>query len=149
MHSHDVKLRKWLQGPSFLLTDYYPAESITSGTDTVEKDKSGNIATVAENHVLTDLIERCGTWSKLKLVIMNCFLFCARCRKNSPSMTKLNSQAEQIILLHCQQTAFPDKYDSILRKQAATNSKILPLNPFLDVDDLLRARGPDCECYYS
>ena len=57
-------------------------------------------------------------------------------------MTELNSQAERIILLHCQQMTFTDEYDSRLRKQqVATNSKILLLNPFLDVDDLLRARG--------
>ena len=49
MPSDDIKL--WLQGPSFLLKYNYPAENITSGTDTVEDEESGNLATVAKNLV--------------------------------------------------------------------------------------------------
>ena len=78
-------------------------------------------------------------------VIMNCFLFCARCRNKSVTLEQdqLYSRAERIILRHCQQSAFPDEFNKIRRNEMIpANSKILPLNPYYDLDDdLLCARG--------
>ena len=78
-------------------------------------------------------------------VIMNCFLFCERCRKESTKLRhdQLYSRAERVILRQCQQTIFPDEFNKLTQNQLiAANSKILPLNPYHDLDDdLLRARG--------
>ena len=56
---------------------------------------------------------------------------------------QLHVLAENIILRHCHQSAFPDEFDKLRRNEMIpASSKILPLNPFYDLDDnLLRARG--------
>ena len=65
------------------MTDEYPEEPKNTETETADDEEPSILVIVTENDVLTNLIERCGKWSKLVHVIMNCFLFCARCRKKS------------------------------------------------------------------
>ena len=145
MLTDDVKLREWLQGPSFLLTDEYPKESRNTEPDTADDEEPSIFVTKADDHELTNLIERCGTWSKLVCVTMNCLLFSARCRKiaAAPGSNQLHAKPENVIFRHCQRLTFPDEFDKLTQNQIiSVNSKILSLNPYLDSnDDVLRARG--------
>ena len=91
MPTDDVKLREWLQGPSFLPTDDYPCEPQNTETDTADDEEPSILVTTTENNVLTDLVERCGKWSKLAHVIMNCFFFCSFAQDAGTSRSRSNT----------------------------------------------------------
>ena len=80
MPSDNGLMQDWMEGPSFLRTDHYPEES--KAENTVGDDSEIVLMTqAADKDPLCDLIDRCGTWKKLKRVIMRCLLFSERCRK--------------------------------------------------------------------
>ena len=137
-------MQNWLEGPSFLRTDHYPEES--KAEDTVGDDSEIVLMTQAsDKDPLCDLIDRCGTWKKLKRVIMRCLLFSERCRKTpvKADYSGLMEKAETILIRHCQKTSFPDETQRLQkREQVSSSSKLASLNPFIDEQHhIIRVRG--------
>ena len=109
MPSDNGLMQDWLEGPAFLRTDHYPEES--KAENTVGDDSEIVLLTqAADKDPLDGVIERCGTWSKLKRVIMRCLLFYERCRRreDAADCSRLIERAENVLFRHCQQKEFSD-----------------------------------------
>ena len=99
----------------------------------------------ADKDPLDDVIDRCGTWKKLKRVIMRCLLFYVRCRKreDTADCSRLIEQAEIVLIRHCQQKEFTDDLKRLKNEeQVSISSKLASLNPYLDESNgMIRVRG--------
>ena len=102
------------------------------------------LTTVCKDPFLDTIVARFSNLEKLKRVVNNCLIFSAKCRKrfDSSHTVELQDRAEKILIRHCQQNAFWDDIKQLESTgQVATSSKLASLNPHIDDDKILRARG--------
>ena len=140
MPSENNKLTTWLSGPLFLQTREYPTLTIPDGSLPLEDVEAQERVMIAAqtHHFLDSIVERCGSWSKLKETTRQVLRF-VHLRAKRP-ITTLSEEA--IIFKRIQETYFNDDYPRLKNdKQISTGSKLAQLNPFIDTEGIIRLRG--------
>ncbi|XP_026666969.1 uncharacterized protein LOC113463933 [Ceratina calcarata] len=139
---------RWLQGPSFLREpeNRWPEErsQVKCSEDLAEclRSETRVVCTVERGNWLVEF-SRFSTYERLMKAVM-CVIKVKDIFKKvkSRSSIKIKLEAEKVCVRVSQSISFHDEINAIKRsKTMPKNSKILPLNAFLDGDNILRVEG--------
>ena len=150
MPTDDEKLQEWITGPSFLVSGDYPIRpDALNNSHSLEEQESRDpaavCATTSSDHFLDSLINRCGTWAKIKQVVDYVLLFlCRRAASGLRTVTNTPAtlSAKSIIIQRVQQESFGEDFKHLKQhKEVMKCSKLSQLCPFIDEEGTLRVRG--------
>ncbi|KAL4238005.1 hypothetical protein ACF0H5_002716 [Mactra antiquata] len=153
----------WWNGPEFLLEDEskWPnvnIEQISSNDSEIRKSQLNKLEfqTFFVKHQFHDTVnedfrlhpKNYSNWRKLVHVYAWVKRFMENCKRPKPERISGEldvsevHDAEVVIIINCQKTSFTDEYKCLLNKKAISNkSKIIKLNPKIDIEGLLRCEG--------
>ena len=137
MPSENDKLTTWLSGPPFLQTCEYPTSTPPDHPLQFEELESKESVMIAAetHHFLDSIVERCGSWNKVKETTRLVLRFVKLIAKRSDETTN----EESIILKRIHEITFQDDYSRLQNdKQISAASKLAQLNPFLDPEGVIR-----------
>nr|XP_012231254.1 PREDICTED: uncharacterized protein LOC105677297 [Linepithema humile] len=138
----------WWHGPPFLqfCENRWPRSSFASLGDDVPEQRMiiTTIATLSEC-VVSDLLGRCSSLTKVCRIVAYCFRFSKKHRTKAytefVSPTEI-SFATDVVCRAVQRRAFPAEYKALSEGRAiSTTSRLLSLSPFIDCFGLIRVGG--------
>ena len=143
-----IRNQLWFQGPEWLSQEEFTWPSSDSLSTVNEEDlEPRKTVTMASCMVQDALWSRYSSFHKLTRIIALCRRFIWNCKHKSNKKTGFISpeemdQAIMCIIKKVQHEAFSTEITQISKsKQLPNKSKILSLNPFLDMNGLLRVGG--------
>ncbi|XP_036346166.1 uncharacterized protein LOC118755440 [Rhagoletis pomonella] len=141
----------WWQGPSWLQEDYsrWPAQE--SDFDTTIEEKRVHVHATTKVKDFHDILDRFSDLSRALRVISYIMRFYQRinpktkysfkAESRSISANEIKTTTQRLITI-CQKQYYSEEYTSLKSgKSIDGKSEILPLNPFIDKDEILRAGG--------
>lgn len=129
----------WKQGPTWLKQEEeaWPSYPITTPKEDPEARQATCLVTSQKDNNF-NLLEKYSSIDKLRQIIAYCLRFKYRASDANLTVTELNSANQRLIKL-TQATAFSEEINPCLTGKSLSNkSRLLPLNPFLDADGILR-----------
>ena len=142
----ELQASSWLCGPKFLRTrgDFDESGEGVTPVDLPETILETKVLTVragAPNPVLLRLAKFSG-WERMKRIATWVFVAVQRFKQKRISMEEASRQARDYLLREVQRKGFPEVYENLrAKKPIGKENKMLPLNPWMDSEGIIRVGG--------
>lgn len=137
----------WWQGPTFLSSALFKPKDQTTYTTDEETKKYVNLAQnlIANSSIVDDLLHRYSSFTKITRILAwirrALTPVVSKQKENYLTLHELRS-AKVIIIKYVQRAEFNSDVGHLLQNQEVkSDSKLLNLNPYLDQEGILRAKG--------
>ncbi|KAJ8723327.1 hypothetical protein PYW08_003239 [Mythimna loreyi] len=137
----------WWQGPTFLSSSHFKPTGQTKYTTDEEIKRHVNIVQnpIVDSSIVDDLLHRYSSFTKTTRIlawVRRALTPVVRKQKTKYLTLHELRSAKLIIIKNVQHTEFKIDIESLLQNQEVkSDSKLLNLNPYLDQDGILRAKG--------
>lgn len=136
----------WWQGPTWLKSfeEKIENQAIYKTEEEVKEKKEVNVATKQEPSIITSLLNKHNSISKIFRILALVMKFTTYKRKAKKHYLSLSdiSKAKNKIIKHIQQEEFAREINDLKQEgKLSSKSKLLKLNPYLDENDILRVGG--------
>ncbi|CAG9088402.1 unnamed protein product [Plutella xylostella] len=150
----------WWSGPDFLKhkeIDFPPSpllQNLVLPEVVMHADVADETNDCSSNNLISALIHKSSSITKLIRVIAYVLRFIQNCKSNPKSSGSLTSSdlqsAKTLIIRSAQQEMFPDEYKILKNNQSLhKKNKLISLSPFIDSQDIIRVGGRLDNSHYT